>query len=134
MPRRAFRKKIDARKKSRDSKPAKRAGRGPKPAKGAARPRTFEEVLAANLQDPFHSARLARLASGERFVDPTASDPSTGEVSVHPDCEGGSHWLVEWGDDDGGCYVTTFDGPLAERRARDYFEALRSGQLKPPRE
>jgi hypothetical protein len=35
------------------------------------------------------------------------------EVSVHPDCEGGHHWLVEWFDSDGGCYVTTFNGPLA---------------------
>jgi hypothetical protein len=51
-------------------------------------------------------------------------------VSVHPDCEGGSHWFIEWFDGDGGCYVTTFNGPLAERRARDYFGALKSGQLK----
>jgi hypothetical protein len=29
--------------------------------------------------------------------------------------------LVEWFDSDGGCYVTTFDEPLAERRAREYF-------------
>jgi hypothetical protein len=51
-------------------------------------------------------------------------------VSVHPDCEGGNHWIVEWLDSDGGCYVTTFNGPLAEQRARDYFGALKSGQLK----
>jgi len=48
-------------------------------------------------------------------------------VSVHPDCEGGDFWQVEWGDSDGGCYVTVFDGPLAERRARDYFDALKTG-------
>jgi hypothetical protein len=89
-----------------------------------ARPRTFEEVRAANLQDPFHAARIARLASGERLDDPA------GEVSVHPDCEGGSHWIVEWLDSDCGCYVTTFDGSLAKRRARDYFGALKAGRLK----
>jgi hypothetical protein len=38
--------------------------------------------------------------------------------------------MVDWGDRDGGCYVTTFDGPMAEQRARDYFEALKSGRLK----
>jgi hypothetical protein len=50
---------------------------------------------------------------GERFDDATVhrSDLWEREVSVHPDCEGGPHWLVEWGDSDGGCYVTVFDGP-----------------------
>jgi hypothetical protein len=102
----------------------------------AARPRTFEEVVAANLQDPFHAARIARLNSGERFDDTTAAsdDQWAREVFVHPDCEGGSHWLVDWGDSDGGCYVTTFDGPMAERRARDYFAMLKSGRLKALRE
>ena len=99
-----------------------------KRARESVRPRTFEEVRAANLRDPFHAARLARLASGESFDDPA------GEVSVHPDCEGGSHWIVEWLDSDGGCYVTTFNGPLAEQRARDYFGALKAGILKVLRE
>jgi hypothetical protein len=104
--------------------------------KSADRPRTFEEVKAANLADPFHAARIARLNSGARFDDPTAAsdDPLVCEVSVHPDCEGGSHWLVEWGDRDGGCYVTTFDGPMAEQRAREYFDALKGGRLKVLRE
>jgi hypothetical protein len=31
------------------------------------------------------------------------------------------------GDRDGGCYVTTFDGPMAEQRARDYFDAKAAG-------
>jgi hypothetical protein len=62
------------------------------------------------------------------------SDPNQRDVSVHPDCEGGSHWFVEWGDSEGCCYVTTFDGPLAEQRARDYFAALKFGQLKIARE
>ena len=53
---------------------------------------------------------------------------------MHPDCEGGDFWQVEWGDTEGGCYVTTFDGPMAEQRARDYFDALKSGRLKVLRE
>jgi hypothetical protein len=101
-------------------------GRTKKP---VARPPTFEEVCAANLAHPFHAARIARLESGERCDDPsTASDDRWArEVFVHPDCEGGPHWIVQWGDSDGGCYVTTFDGPIAEQRARDYFDALKSG-------
>jgi hypothetical protein len=104
--------------------------------KKPAQPRTFEEVKAANLADPYHAARIARLESGERFDDPTANsnDQWEREVSVHPDCEGGPHWLVEWGDRDGGCYVTTFDGPMAEQRARDYFDAIKAGRLKVLRE
>jgi hypothetical protein len=33
-----------------------------------------------------------------------------------------------------GCYVTTFDGPMAEQRAREYFGALKAGRLKVLRE
>jgi hypothetical protein len=33
------------------------------------------------------------------------SDPGIREVSVHPDCEGGSHWIVESGEAHGGSYV-----------------------------
>jgi hypothetical protein len=89
--------------------------------KSTARPRTFEEVHAANLADPFHAARIGRLSSGERFDDATAAsdDPLVREVSVHPDCEGGSHWLVEWGDSDGGCLrddVRWADGRTAGAR------------------
>jgi hypothetical protein len=64
---------------------------------------------------------------GERFDDPNGAsdDQSAREVFVHPDCEGGSHWLVEWGDS---------DGPMAEQRARDYFDALKSRRLKVLRE
>jgi hypothetical protein len=102
--------------------------------KPADRPRTFEEVKAANLTDPIRAARIARLDSGERFDDATANSDDPLEVSVHPDCEGGPHWLVEWGDSDGGCYVTTFDGPMAEQRAREYFDSLKAGRLKVLRE
>ena len=93
-------------------------------------------AVEANRIEPILAARFAGLNSGERFNDPTtdSDDPCVREVSVHPDCEGGSFWLVEWGDTDGGCYVTTFDGPMAEQRARDYFDALKAGRLKVLRE
>jgi hypothetical protein len=43
-------------------------------------------------------AELTRaFESGERFDDATANsnDQWEREVSVHPDCEGGSHWFVD---------------------------------------
>jgi hypothetical protein len=53
------------------------------------------------------------------------------EISVFEDREEDSDfWHVEYSDDDGGCYVTVFAGPAAERRARDYCEALKAGVLK----
>jgi hypothetical protein len=39
-----------------------------------ARPQTFEEARAANLADPFHAARIARLDSGERFPLPRRTE------------------------------------------------------------
>ena len=65
--------------------------------------------------------------TGEAFTD------ANGEVIVFADREGGPEWHVEWFDSDGGCYVTVFDGPLAEQRARAYFGALKSGALDPSR-
>ena len=71
-----------------------------------------------------HAAAEELAEAGESFDDATVSAPS-GEVSVHPNCEGGNHWIAEWLDSDGGCYVTTCDGTLAELRARDYLGALK---------
>ena len=87
------------------------------------RPRTFKEVVAA--QDPTEMARLER---GDRFVDPSVN-AFHGEVSVNEDRFGTGEWCVEYFDDDGGCYVTIFGGPAAERRARDYYNSLKSGVL-----
>ena len=56
------------------------------------------------------------------------------DVILHEDFGGNGEWRVEYQDDDGACYVTIFAGPVAERRARDYFEALKSGALKTVRE
>jgi hypothetical protein len=43
-------------------------------------------------------------------------------------------WRVEYQDDNGGCYVTIFAGPVAERRARTYYEALQANRLPTIRE
>jgi hypothetical protein len=72
-----------------------RSRRTKQPAVG---PRTFEEVRDANLADPFHAARIARVWTiGERFDDPNGAsdDRWAREVFVHPDCEGGSHWMED---------------------------------------
>ena len=89
------------------------------------KPRSFKEVVAA--QNP---AERARMENGESFEDVTVSDPFHREVSVHEDRDGTGEWRVEYFDADGGCYVTVFAGPKAERRARDYFEALKFGRLR----
>jgi hypothetical protein len=44
-----------------------------------------------------------------------------------------SEWRVEYQEDDGGCYLTIFAGPEAERRARGYWQALQSGRVKTDR-
>jgi hypothetical protein len=89
------------------------------------KPRTFKEVVAA--EDP---AERARMENGESFEDVTVSNAFHREVSVYEDRHGTGEWQVEYFDDDGGCYVTVFAGPKAERRARNYFDALRFGRLR----
>jgi len=37
-------------------------------------------------------------------------------------------WLVEYSDDDGADYLTSFAGQEAEARARDYRDALKEGR------
>ena len=56
---------------------------------------------------------------------------SEAEIAVWADRFGRPEWRVEYSDDNGACYVTIFAGPEAERRARDYCAALKSGTLKP---
>jgi hypothetical protein len=89
------------------------------------KPRTFAEVVAAE-----HPTGRALMDKVEGFEDPTVRDPFQREVSVHEDLHGAAEWRVEYFDSDGGCYVTTFAGPEAEKRARDYFDALRTRRLK----
>jgi hypothetical protein len=87
------------------------------PAPAADRPRTFEEVVAA--QSP---ADRARWAASDTFND------GQSDVLVIEACDG--DWQVEWIGSDSECYVTVFAGEAAEARARAYFAALKSGALK----
>ena len=59
-----------------------------------------------------------------------SSDNSDGDLKVFEDLDDSGDWRVEYFDDDGGCYVTIFSGPLAAHRARGYFDALKVGTLK----
>jgi hypothetical protein len=77
----------------------------------ALRPRTFEEVVAAT--DPEEIARLDR---GEKYLDHAVRDPYKREVAVFEDRYSNGEWRVEYNNDDGGCYVTVFAGPVAEWR------------------
>jgi hypothetical protein len=51
------------------------------------------------------------------------------DIRLFEDKKASGEWRVEYIGDDGGCFVNIFAGPRAEERARDYFEALRSGTL-----
>jgi hypothetical protein len=44
----------------------------------------------------------------------TADDKT---IHVFEDREHAGDWRVEYFDDDGGCYVTIFSGPMAQQRA-----------------
>jgi hypothetical protein len=88
------------------------------------RPRTFEECVAA--QDPAERERWERAGC---FVDP-GCDGVIREVTVFEDDAGNGDWRVEYFDRAGAGYVTIFAGPEAERHARDYFHALKSGSIK----
>jgi hypothetical protein len=88
----------------------------------AKRPRSFEEVVAA--LSPTERARIGRI---DTFFDPNA-DRDEAEVSLAEDRDQPSEWRVEYFHKADG-YVTIFAGPMAEERARDYFNALKSGRL-----
>jgi hypothetical protein len=92
---------------------------------GSDKPRTFAELVAA--LNPEERARLER---GESFNDQAIADAGLRQVTIFEDRHGTGEWRVEYFDDDGGCYVTVFAGPEVERRARDYFAALKSGRLR----
>jgi len=94
------------------------------------RPRTFAEIVAA--QDPAERERWKR---AEWFADARASgDDFHALVTVIEDQARKGEWRVEYLDMGGACYLTWFAGPEAERRARDYFQALKSGAIKIIRE
>ena len=51
------------------------------------------------------------------------------DIRLFEDKKSPGDWRVEYVGDDGSCFVNIFAGPRAEERARDYFEALRTGML-----
>jgi hypothetical protein len=55
---------------------------------------------------------------------------SESDIMVFEDHIEEGEWHVEYFDDDGGCYVTIFAGPAAEKRARAYHNALTAGTLE----
>jgi hypothetical protein len=93
----------------------------------AKRPRSFDEVIAA--LDPAERARVERI---ETFLDPNV-DSDEAEVSIGEDRDQPGEWRVEYFHRSDG-YVTIFAGPMAEQRARAYFDMLKSGALKIIRE
>jgi hypothetical protein len=95
----------------------------------ANRPRMFAELLAAI--DPALRKCIER---GQLYRDHAVENDFRADVILHEDHGGDGEWLVTYQDDDGGCYVTMFAGQAAERRARDYFGALKTGILKTVRD
>jgi hypothetical protein len=91
-------------------------------------PRTIEEIVAA--EEPAERDLQER---AETFQDPGFAGPIR-RVTVIEDQRRNGEWVVEYFDADGAPYTTIFAGPEAERRARDYFRALRSGAVKTVRE
>ena len=91
----------------------------------ADKPRTFDEVVAAEART-FRD----RIQRAQFYRDSAVENDFHADVVLHEDLNGNGEWRVEYEDDDGACYVTIFAGPKAERRARDYYEALKTGTLK----
>jgi hypothetical protein len=83
------------------------------------------EVVAATDPDV-----LKRIERAESYRDATVANDFHADVVLQEDRDGNGEWLVSYQDDDGAMYVTVFSGPVAGRRARDYFEALKTGALK----
>jgi hypothetical protein len=75
--------------------------------------------------DAIERARIERI---ETFFDPNVEN-SEAEVSLSEDRARPGDWRVEYFHRAVG-HVTMFAGPRAEERARDYFNALKSGGLK----
>ena len=73
------------------------------------------------------STERARIERIETFFDPNVEN-SEAEVSLSEDRDRPGDWRVEYFHRSVG-HVTMFAGPRAEERARDYFNALKSGGL-----
>jgi hypothetical protein len=89
--------------------------------------RIMDEDVIVAAQDP---AERPRMDNGESFQDPAINEPFHSEVSVQEDRYENGEWRIKYFDADGGCYVTIFAGPEAEKRARNYFQALKAKWLK----
>ncbi len=77
---------------------------------------------------------MARLERAESYNDPAVAEAFLRPVAIFEDRYRSGEWRVEYFDDDACCYVTVFAGTEAERRARQYFSALKGGQLSTIRE
>jgi hypothetical protein len=91
----------------------------------ADKPRTFEEVVEAT-----DTALRERIERAQLYCDPAVQNDFHSDVILQEDLDGNGEWLVSYQDDDGAIYLTVFSGPEAEQRARDYFEALKSGGIR----
>ena len=80
--------------------------------------------------------KTARSASNANATSTTATAQWDfhADVWLVEDRNASGIWRVEYQDDNGGCYVTIFAGPVAERRARTYYEALQAKRLPTIRE
>ena len=90
----------------------------------ADRPRSFAEVVAA--MNPAERA----WEPADRWRDPSVADEGHAWVMLFEDRTGNGEWRVEYQDQEGGCYLNVFAGPAAEWRARDYFQALKRGEMR----
>ena len=95
----------------------------------ANRPRTFAELVAAI--DPAMRERIER---AQVYRDPAVENDFHADVILQENLDGNGEWRIEYQDDDGACYVAIFAGQAAGRRARDYFNALKTGLLKTVRD
>ena len=76
-------------------------------------------VTGTDVEEAARQAQLYR--QHERSEAKTMTDTT---IHVFEDREHAGDWRVEYVDDDGGCYVTIFSGPMAQARARAYGNAL----------
>ena len=83
---------------------------------------------------PKTPAERERRERDEHYRDRAIEQDFHADVWLVEDRKASGIWRVEYQDDDGGCYLTIFAGPAAERRARTYYEALQAKLLPTIRE
>ena len=75
-----------------------------------------------------------RIERAEIYNDPAVENDFHGDVILHEDLARQRRMARRISGRRWGCYMTIFAGPKAERRARDYFNALKTGALKTVRD